>query len=73
VLNFEIFAGVGLFPPPPPSIEPGYPLECLEPGQSLIPSCRHKGNYSVMMATPLGRFANRPYNTNYYLFDGNLV
>ena len=34
MLNFEKFAGVDLFRPPP-SPEPGYPLKCLEPGQSL--------------------------------------
>jgi hypothetical protein len=35
VLNFEKIEGVGQFRPTPPSPEPGYPLECLEPGQSL--------------------------------------
>jgi hypothetical protein len=35
VLNFEKFEGVGQFRQPPPSPEAGYPLVCLEPGQSL--------------------------------------
>ena len=35
MLNFEKFAGVGQFRPTPPSPEAGYPLVCLEPGQSL--------------------------------------
>jgi len=35
VLNFEKFEGVGRFRPTPPSPEAGYPLVCLEPGQSL--------------------------------------
>ena len=35
VLNFEKFEGVGQFRPTPPSPEAGYPLVCLEPGQSV--------------------------------------
>ena len=35
MLNFEKFEGVGQFRPTPPSPEAGYPLVCLEPGQSL--------------------------------------
>jgi hypothetical protein len=35
VLNFEKFEGVSQFRPTPPSPEAGYPLVCLEPGQSV--------------------------------------
>ena len=63
MLIFEKFAGVGQFCPTPLSPEAGYPLVCLEPGQSLTETKVRLSNKNIVVEKRVISWGFKPGNS----------